>query len=147
LEWSDREKPNAAWARRYGRNYDLAMSFLEQSRKSTEAEAQEKEQQRRKGLRRTQYFASIVSLLFLVTSVIALYANNQREAALQGGRISRQFSYVANMQLAAKAFDERSYGRSIELLDRFLPDASRDAREDVRSFYWYYLWRLNHDEQ
>jgi hypothetical protein len=30
--WLDRERPNRAWARRYGGDFDLAMDFLEQSR-------------------------------------------------------------------------------------------------------------------
>jgi len=32
LAWRDRERPNRAWARRYGGDFDLAMNFLEQSR-------------------------------------------------------------------------------------------------------------------
>jgi WD40 repeat protein len=147
LEWSERERPKQAWARRYGRNYDLAMSFLEQSRQAAEAETQEKLRQHQRELKRTRNFALVLSLAFLAASAMALYANKQRKSVIEGERISRRLNYVANMQLAGKLVDERNYARSNELLDLSLPGSSGVAVEDVRSFYWYYLWRLGHDEQ
>ena len=58
----------------------------------------------------------------------------------------RQLNYVANMNLAEKAFDEGNRARGYELLEDFLPDNAMAGWEYLRDFAWYSLWRLNHDE-
>jgi ABC-type multidrug transport system fused ATPase/permease subunit len=48
LAWRDREHPNAAWAKRYGGDFELATRFLDESRERRDAaEAERKEQERR----------------------------------------------------------------------------------------------------
>ena len=62
----------------------------------------------------------------------------------------RQLLYVANMNLADRAFDEGNLVRGQEFLSAYLPTAdtveNTSAANDLRSFYWYYLWRNNHQE-
>jgi putative ABC transport system ATP-binding protein len=48
LAWRDREHPNAAWAKRYGGDFQLAMRFLDESKEQRDAtEVDRREQERR----------------------------------------------------------------------------------------------------
>jgi WD40 repeat protein len=46
-EWMKREHPTAAWARRYGGDFDLALRFLEESERAEKAQAVEREREKR----------------------------------------------------------------------------------------------------
>jgi WD40 repeat protein len=59
---------------------------------------------------------------------------------------TKQFLYVANLNLAQKEFAEGYIPRGQELLNNYLPDAETAGEDDVRSFYWYFLWNANHQE-
>ncbi|MDM8524858.1 hypothetical protein QUF80_15930 [Desulfococcaceae bacterium HSG8] len=50
LEWKERRKPSLQWARRYGKDFDLAMRFLDESE---EKRAADEEAKRREYLERT----------------------------------------------------------------------------------------------
>jgi WD40 repeat protein/serine/threonine protein kinase len=53
--------------------------------------------------------------------------------------------YLAQMQLAQRAYDESAMDRVRDLLDRQKPE--RTGGTDLRGFEWYYLWRLSHLER
>ena len=79
-------------------------------------------------------------------------AENQQRIAESEGRFAadreqsdRQLLYVANMNLADRAFRERNFVRGQGFLDEYLPDPNASG-DDLRSFFWYYLWRENHGE-
>jgi WD40 repeat protein len=78
---------------------------------------------------------------------LAWIAREQQRRAQESDKTNRQLYYVVNLNLAQIAFNEGNYIRSQELLNEFLPSASQSAKQDIRSFAWYYLWRLNHDEK
>ncbi|HEV2763037.1 MAG TPA: hypothetical protein VGV38_08585, partial [Pyrinomonadaceae bacterium] len=46
LDWRERSRPNAAWGRRYHPEFELAASYLDQSRDARDAAAAERERQR-----------------------------------------------------------------------------------------------------
>src|SRR5262249_61535512 len=50
------------------------------------------------------------------------------------------------MKRAGAAFDETNFSRGHEILTSYLPMASETSKDDPRSFYWYWLWRTNHQE-
>jgi hypothetical protein len=134
LDWRERNRPSKDWAQRYGRNFDLAMGFLEQSRQAVAAEALEKERQRQRELKRTRIFAAILALAFLVAAFLAWIAREQQRRAQESDKTNRQLYYVVNLNLAQIAFNEGNYIRSQELLNEFLPSASQSAKQDIRSF-------------
>jgi WD40 repeat protein len=51
----------------------------------------------------------------------------------------RRLLYAANMSLAQRAFERSERARVMELLEDEYP---KPGEEDLRSFEWYYLWRL-----
>ena len=70
-------------------------------------------------------------------------AETQRSLAEQRGKDNRHLYYAASMNLAGNDFDNNRL-RGYDLLDSFL-DAPKS--DDLRSFYWYYLWKQNHEEK
>jgi len=76
----------------------------------------------------------------------ALEAEKQKQKAEKSEQRFRQLNYVANMNLAEKAFAEGNRLRGYELLDGFLPNGTAPKVGDVRDFAWYRVWRLNHNE-
>jgi WD40 repeat protein len=81
--------------------------------------------------------------LLAVAVGVAVYAWRQQQKAKEGERRerqSRQLFYVSSMNLARNTFEEGYVTRGHELLNVFLPDSSTTRSDDVRSFYWYYLW-------
>ncbi len=153
LAWQEQQQPNAAWAQRYFPDFALAMDFLTASRKSEEVLAQqveamriEREEKRKQELGRTRAFATTISVLLLLAVGIAWFAWRQQQQAKAGEKRNRQLFYVANIQLAQKAFEEGYVGRGHELLGAIEHNAGATKEEDVRSFFWYYLWQNYPDE-
>ena len=120
LDWRERVAPNAAWARRYHPGFAEANGFLEESLALREAEAREKEERRRRELTRARIVAAILGLAFLISAGLALMAtksgkkrwskrtlpSHQKKLAEKRERSNRQLFYVAQMNLAQKAFSE-----------------------------------------
>jgi len=68
-------------------------------------------------------------------------ANEATEEAKKQEEIADHTAYAANMNLARSEIDSGNLPRGFELIDAYLP------QDNMRSFYWYYLWRQNHNEQ
>src|SRR5207253_3534429 len=54
----------------------------------------------------------------------------------------RRYWYVGDLNLAQQAWEGADVARLRRLLDRQRPDQAN--ADDLRSFDWYYLWRLGH---
>lgn len=65
-------------------------------------------------------------------------ATRQRDAA-------RRQLYVAQMNVAGRAWEDRISGRTLELLEAQLPE--RTGGIDFRGWEWHHLWRLTHSER
>jgi WD40 repeat protein len=61
-----------------------------------------------------------------------------------GRQVARRIRYAADMNLAQAAWETSDIARVLELLDKYMP---RPDEDDVRSFEWYYLWRLCHGDR
>ena len=72
------------------------------------------------------------------------FAKQQRERAEAQLSLSRQHLYVSNMNLAASALRDGNLPRASELVNAYLPNVGPEKKDDLRSFYWYYLWRRLH---
>jgi WD40 repeat protein len=68
----------------------------------------------------------------------------EKERAEQESRKVRRQLYTAQMNVALQAWENGHAARVAELLEGHRP---QPGQEDVRTFEWYYLWRLSHPEQ
>lgn len=82
--WWDAERPTAAWAKRYGGNFDAAKAFLEMSRRTEEAAKKAEFDERRRKTRRRVLAAAVVMLGVTVTAGLVAYF--QTQAAQQAER-------------------------------------------------------------
>jgi WD40 repeat protein len=89
-------------------------------------------------------------LLSLTATIFAAFATIRRREA-QAARLQAEANatrnqlllYDANVSLAAAAFEERAWPRGYRLLEQYIPARPTD---DLREFYWRYLWRTFHSE-
>jgi len=85
LVWRNLERPNKAWARRYGKNFDLAMRFLDTSQAKQNDELKQAETIRERELQRQrihrQAIWSLVGLI--VVTILALFEFFQWQYAVE----------------------------------------------------------------
>jgi len=176
LDWQEKQRPNRKWARRYHPEFDLAMDFLQASQRSKQEESAERERARQEKLKQAQALAEaqrqrlevqaraatrlrrflaaliIATLLAALAAGLAFFAYrraNTEKANADGQReLAESAAYVANLNLAGAEFDNGNLPRGLELLDTYLPvEGATSSQDKLRSFYWYYLWHQNHNEQ
>src|SRR5262245_8313683 len=169
LDWQEKQRPNRHWARRYHTEFDLAMGFLRASRERqieeiferehaqqeklkqaealAEAQRQRLEEQAQSASRLRRFVAALIvaSLLALLAAGYAFSAyrraNAEKANANRQKETAEQITYVANMNLARSDFDRGNLPRGSDLIDAYLP------QDNMRSFYWYYLWHQYHNEE
>src|SRR5207247_8843916 len=69
--------------------------------------------------------------------------SDMRQRAETARREIARSLYAAHVNLAMQAWDEGHVSRVRDLLAQHVP---RRGEEDLRSFEWYYLWRLAHGD-
>ncbi|MGY6276133.1 nSTAND1 domain-containing NTPase [Methylomonas sp. MgM2] len=81
LAWKERERPSAAWAKRYGGNFDLAMQFLDASELERKAEETRAEARRLKEIRKLQRSrtAWAIVCIFLLIGGLVIWDIKYRE--------------------------------------------------------------------
>jgi WD40 repeat protein/serine/threonine protein kinase len=70
-----------------------------------------------------------------------LEAHKQETLAKEKELLARRRFYASQTNLASQAWEARQPARVLELLEGLRP---RPGEEDLRTFEWYYLWRLLH---
>ena len=92
LTWRQKEKPNKVWAERYHHDFDLAMSFLDRSVEERNAETQSKERDKRrlKRMKLTLWMSSIFGVLTVLSTVMVIFAFQQRARANQQAAVAFQ---------------------------------------------------------
>ncbi len=169
LDWQEKQRPNRHWARRYHPEFDLAMDFLRASQQRQREEVIERESAQQERLKQAEALAEaqrqrledqalsasrlrrflsaliVAALLALMAAGLAFsaYRIADAEKANANGQkeIADGIAYDANMNLARSELDNGNLTRGLELIDVYLP------QDNIRSFYWYYLWRQNHNER
>ncbi|PYP60217.1 MAG: hypothetical protein DMD40_01135 [Gemmatimonadetes bacterium] len=119
LAWKEKSKPTAAWAERYGGDFDLAMTFLDASR-------------RQKAIGRRRVVTG-VSVAFVVLAGIAAMAIRQRVVA---GRERNQATLRAVLNEAADKIDadpERSLLLALHVADHMHPSAAGELPAEVQT--------------
>lgn len=95
----------------------------------------------RKGLLRAAAFAAAI---IAVISSLALIAVRQRNLAREAEDTNQRQLYAAQMNLAARDWQDSSIEHMRDLLALHMPDA---GQADLRGFEWYLLWALAHPER
>lgn len=90
VNWRDDNLPTAAWAQRYGPNFDRAIAFLTQSQTARDEETAQRERAHRRELVRTRRIAVALGGLFVLALVAGVFAVSQRNDAQSSARIARQ---------------------------------------------------------
>ena len=119
LRWRRENRPTAAWAERYNSSFAQAMEFLDLSEKERDRLSAERERERRKTLRQTQWAAAILGVLCVVALSLAYVAWSEKRRAED------------NLQLARKAVDESlsSAGREQSRETADLPEMEEFRKE------------------
>ncbi len=109
LAWQEQQKPSAAWARRYGLNFDRAIEFLqasEQNRKKIEA-AELAEEQRE--LRRVQRQRALALAAVVVLALFLIWAFVERGRANRAAKLAESRAEQARqLQIAAEQEKQRA---------------------------------------
>jgi energy-coupling factor transporter ATP-binding protein EcfA2 len=141
LDWAEKTRPNEVWGRRYHPAFNAAVEYLKASHAAYGRE-----------LRRRRMVIAALVVACMVFAGLAWVAYKQQKRAEEGERraerekrFSNNLLYVANIKLAQEALDKKDLYRFYDLLNQSFP-ASNSSQDDARSFYWYYLWRLYHNE-
>ncbi|MBK9315431.1 MAG: PQQ-binding-like beta-propeller repeat protein [Acidobacteria bacterium] len=123
--------------------------FLDKS--SAKQELIERERLQAVRLRR---LLAVVAVIALVAVAAAFWAYRQQKIAEQKEkdlqislRTSRGLLYVANQLQAWEAYEKKQYVLAGETLEISFPGPGTSAIDDVRSFDWFHLWHLLHNEK
>ena len=81
LRWREVNRPNAVWAQHYHSGFDPAMNFIDASKTANEAEIAERERKRKRDVRRTRIFASVLGVAFLMSLGFGVFAFDARNKA------------------------------------------------------------------
>lgn len=148
LEKAESERRQKEEAERARRELAQAKALAEAQTLAAESEKQKALEQARyaRRLRYLTYAMIGVAIMALGFAVVAYLNKTRVEEGKRQVEASekryRRFSYVANMTLADMALASRDMTNVSDNLRTFLPAApiSGAGDEDVRNFFWYYLW-------
>lgn len=75
-------------------------------------------------------------------------AEADRQQAIAEAQLerSRRLLYVSDLNVARSAREGGEVTRVYELLNAHFPNSKSTKPDDLRSFYWYYLWRNSYNE-
>lgn len=113
LSWREETRPNAAWGARYHPDFAATMAFLDKSRESREAEIKDTEQKRIRDHRRTQIFAAVLGLAFLISLALTIYAFRLRNDAMTSRENALTQAHIADRE-RRNAEDQRLLAEDAE---------------------------------
>ncbi|HBH24377.1 MAG TPA: hypothetical protein DDY13_13250 [Cytophagales bacterium] len=136
INWMNKQKPTRVWAERYNQYYELAISFLENSRETYENEQRARELMQRRMLRRTRAVAvllgvaAVISMLFFVFGwVQKMESEKQAELATQSAIEAEKQAKLAR---SAKARAEVEADKAREQKER--AEAARKEAEKSEAY-------------
>ena len=128
LTWRQKEKPNKVWAQRYHREFDLAMSFVDRSVEERDREIKEKENQRRKSIRRTRWTAMVLGILCvfsLVALVVAVRQTAKANSAFAQLRDSSEHAKQDAIEREKDKIAKANLEKERQAADNFAAEAKR----------------------
>jgi len=138
LDWREKNKPNAVWARRYHPEFDTSMRYLDASVAARDAEVKEREKRRRQEVshKRTKIAAVLLALSFLLSLGSAAYAIQQSREAKRQRQIADTQRNIAESKtdVARKESLEASIQKAEALKQKKIADArSNDAERNRKA--------------
>ena len=135
LGWFEKYRPNRAWAERYGSEFERSRFFLEQSRVARDAAILADEERRKRELRRTRIFATVVSFGFLLALVLGVLAFVARQQAKVESRIALAGRVAATALLKRES--------QLDLASLLALEATRIARTPQTSNALLFIFQYN----
>ncbi|MDM8559560.1 hypothetical protein [Candidatus Parabeggiatoa sp. HSG14] len=149
LKWYHQKKPTVIWAKRYGKEegkyFNLAMDFLEASKKEREKQREEKIRQLK--LQKTRKQLAGASIGLAIATALAIWANLERENAIAAKQRAESIekqrtvdlfeSHLTHATLLAK---NENYDLAKNILDKTYSLDSKipqERRQTRNSFAWY----------
>lgn len=130
--WREREQPNAAWAKRYGDDFDLAMEFLNQSFAAEQQRIETEEAARRRSAWRTRTVAIAMTVLAIIAGGFAYFgfqaANKAQKSAEEASRAETLANQMSDQALKEK--DSAQRGQS-----NYLAELARERFKDGELLY------------
>ena len=133
LTWRKKEQPNAAWAKRYGEHFDLAMRFLAASAKQQKQEKEQKqiEIERQRKLQRLQSLVAgtVLGLIVVVSLAVWGFWGRSKARLMQG--IVTYESIISQATLLAR---DENYAEAKKVLkkshklEKNMPESRRHVR-------------------
>ena len=137
LDWREKNKPNAVWARRYHPEFETAMSYLDASVAARDAETQERERRRRKEVdyKRTKLAASLFFFSFLLSLTASVYAYKRLVLAqgAQAGAEKALLDASAEREQAKHERDQATAQSGIAEKDKNDATRKKDEAERART--------------
>jgi len=144
LSWKQTEKPTAVWAERYAPEFDLAMTFLDESQAARDREAVERERQviERRQMRRRQLVvaritAGVLLVLFTIALASLVFTARARDDAFAQRTIADEQRLRAQEEASRARAAEQEARRQSEAAQnseaRALADRTRAEQEGVRA--------------
>jgi tetratricopeptide (TPR) repeat protein len=159
LQWRASAQPTAAWARRYGQHFDLAMRFLDASAAQQQAEQQQAEAARSRELRQARKQVTVLLLGLIGAIGLALWAytaqqqatkakaqavvaQQRAESSEQQALASLQHAETMRQQVAEAAEEahgarvraEENFQQARRVVDDFLTQLGEDKVKDIPDF-------------
>jgi len=141
-------------ARLWAEQNEASLTAVEQKFLDASSTKQQSIDQERRQAARLRRLLAVVAVVALVAIAAALWAYRQQKIAEQKEkdlqvslRTSRGLLYVANQLQAWEAYEKKQYVLAGETLELSFPGPGTSAIDDVRSFDWFQLWRLLHNEK
>jgi hypothetical protein len=128
LDWYQNRQPNAAWAERYRPDFDQAVAFLEESRKSRDAAIEAEKERQRRELRRTRQVAAVLGAAFLLAVGFGGYALYEQRRAGREQAARKQADILREAQQKLAEEQERAR-KQAEDLNQQLSVALDDAQK------------------
>ena len=120
LEWQQKEKPNAAWARRYDGNFELSMAYLAESHNALKKQQELEKQHRlhkKKSQRRRMVTISFLALVFAVMSGVSsvlFVKSKQKNEEIE----KQKLIAIENAAIADKEKKKANFARSEAIVER-----------------------------
>ncbi len=135
IQWLREEKPTLEWAEKYDPYFERVINYLEHSQTQHETAIQNNEDQQKRELKKARYFAvvmgvaSLLSLLFLVISLVLRYdAEQSRKQSMEKEKLAL-FERIRAEQQTRESITQKRIAEQQEVI----AEQQRRLTEEQRS--------------
>jgi hypothetical protein len=130
-KWRADALPTAAWARRYGGQFEQAIAFLDASNAESARERAEREHQRKATLRRAQWAAAVLATFLVIAISLGYLTWRERRRAEQNLDLARS---AVDESLASADRDPSRAGADVPQVEEFRKELLGKAERFYRAF-------------